>query len=145
MIVGVGVDVCEIARIQRALAGRNGPHFRARVFTAGETAYCEQRRRTAAQSYAATFAAKEAALKAFGTGWGEGLGWQSVEVVRDETGRPALVLHGPARALARRRGVSRAHLTLSHAGALAVALVVLERGAGAATGSRRPRARRRSR
>jgi holo-[acyl-carrier protein] synthase len=145
MIVGVGVDVCEIGRIERALAGRRGVRFRARVFTAGEVAYCEQRGRTAAQSYAATFAAKEAALKALGTGWSQGLGWQSVEVVRGTGGAPALTLHGPARALARRRGMTRAHLTLSHAGALAVAMVVLERGAGAGARAPRPRVRPRTR
>jgi len=145
MIVGVGVDVCEIARVERALAGRNGAHFRARVFTAGETAYCERRGRTAAQSYAATFAAKEAALKAFGTGWSEGLAWRHVEVVHDAGGAPGLALHGPARTLARRRGVVRTHLTLSHAGALAVALVVLERRAAATARGPRPKARPRSR
>jgi holo-[acyl-carrier protein] synthase len=145
VIVGVGVDVCEIARIERALAGRSGVRFRARVFTAGEVAYCERRGRTAAQSYAATFAAKEAALKAFGTGWSKGLGWQSVEVVRDADGAPALTLHGSARALARRRGMTRAHLTLSHAGAVAVAMVVLERVAAAAARAPVPRARRRTR
>ena len=145
MIVGVGVDVCEIARIERALAGLRGARFRTRVFTAGEVTYCERRGRTAAQSYAATFAAKEAALKAFGTGWSAGLGWQSVEVVRDGLGAPALALHGPARALARRRGVVRTHLSLSHAGALAVALVVLERGGAATRRAPRPRSRRGSR
>jgi holo-[acyl-carrier protein] synthase len=145
MIVGVGVDVCEIARIERALAGRSGIRFRARVFTAGEVAYCEQRGRTAAQSYAATFAAKEATLKALGTGWSQGLGWQSVEVVRGADGAPALALHGPARALARRRGMTRTHLTLSHAGAVALAMVVLERVAAAAARVPGRKARRRSR
>jgi len=145
MIVGIGVDVCEIVRIERALAGRRGVRFRARVFTAGEVTYCEQRGRTAAQSYAATFAAKEAALKALGTGWSQGLGWRSVEVVRGAGGAPALALHGPARALARRRGVTRAHLTLSHAGALAVAMVVLEHVAAAAARVPGPRGHRRTR
>jgi holo-[acyl-carrier protein] synthase len=145
MIVGMGVDVCEISRIERALADRAGARFRARVFTDAEVAYCGARGRTAPQSYAVTFAAKEAALKAFGTGWGKGLNWQSIEVARDASGKPALVLHGAARALARRRGVGRAHVTLSHAGGLAMAVVVLERGAAARARARRPTGRRRSR
>ena len=155
MILGVGVDVCEIGRIGRALAGRAGARFRARTFTPGEGAYCEARRRTSAQSYAATFAAKEAVLKALGTGWANGLGWHDVEVVRDDRGAPTLVLHGAALALARRHGMRHAHLTLSHGGGLAMAVVVLEgqvtttqrrgAGAGAATRARRPRSRPRTR
>ena len=155
MMLGVGVDVCEIARLERALGGRASPRFRTRTFTDAEVAYCEGRRRTSAQSYAATFAAKEAVLKALGTGWAEGLGWHDVEVVRDRRGAPGVVLHGAALALARRRGTRRVHLTLSHGGGLAVAVVVVEgaitttrrpaAGAGAATRARPPRSRRRSR
>ena len=145
MILGIGVDVCEIGRIERALAGPSGARFRARVFTTREVAYGRARGRTGLQSYAAAFAAKEAVLKALGTGWGKGLGWHAVEVVHDADGAPAIVLHGPARLLARRRGVGRTHLTLSHAGGLAVALVVLEDAGGGATTPRRPRARPRSR
>jgi holo-[acyl-carrier protein] synthase len=145
MIVGIGLDVCEIERIERALAGASGARFRARVFTADEVAYGKARGRTGVQSYAAAFAAKEAVLKALGTGWGKGLGWHAVEVVHDAAGAPAIVLHGPALALARRRGVARTHLTLSHAGGLAVAMVVLEGGGAGAATRRRPRSRPRSR
>ena len=145
MIAGIGVDLCELARLERVLAERSGARFRARVFTPAEIRYCEQRRRTATQSYAGIFAAKEAALKALGTGWSKGLGWHSVEVVHDDGGAPALVLHDAARTLARRRGITDAYLTISHAGALAVAVVVLEGRAARAAKSPRRRARPRSR
>jgi holo-[acyl-carrier protein] synthase len=145
MIVGVGLDVCEIDRIARALAGASGARFRARVFTAGEVAYGRARGRAGVQSYAAAFAAKEAVLKALGTGWGKGLGWHAVEVVHAAAGAPAIVLRGPARTLARRRGVGRVHLTLSHGGGLAVAMVVLESGGAGAATRRQPRSRPRSR
>jgi holo-[acyl-carrier protein] synthase len=145
MIAGIGVDVCEIARLERALAARSGNRFRARVFTPGEVSYCERRGRGAPESYAGIFAAKEAALKALGTGWSDGLGWQDVEVVHDGAGAPVLTLHGAAGAVARRRRVATAHLTISHAGALAVAVVVLEARAAATAKAprrtRRPRSR----
>jgi holo-[acyl-carrier protein] synthase len=152
-MLGAGVDVCAIERIERALGGRAGARFRARTFTAGEIAYCEGRRRTRMQSYAATFAAKEAVLKALGTGWGEGLGWHDVEVVRTEGGAPTATLHGPARLRARRMGVGQVHLTLAHDGGLAVAVVVLggrltprgRRGRGGAAAARGPRRRSRRR
>src|SRR5437773_7263508 len=107
MIVGLGVDVCDVARIRRALEGRAGGRFQARVFTAAEQAYCEARRRGRFASYAARFAAKEAAMKALGTGWAEGVGWRDFEVVRARGGPPRLVLHGRAAGPAGRRGVGR--------------------------------------
>jgi holo-[acyl-carrier protein] synthase len=155
VIVGIGVDVCEVARIDQALRAGSGARFRARVFTDAEVASCEGRGRARMESYAASFAAKEAALKALGTGWAGGLAWHEVEVVREAGGRPRLALHGAAATRARRLGVASAHLTLSHTGELAVAMVVLEAGAvsrrtpgRAAAGvarSTRPRSRRRSR
>src|SRR2546429_414887 len=117
MIVGLGVDVCDVARIRRALEGRAGARFQARVFTAAEQAYCEARRRGRFASYAARFAAKEAAMKALGTGWAQGVGWRDFEVVRARGAPPRLVLHGRAAALARRRGMARWLLALTHTGA----------------------------
>jgi holo-[acyl-carrier protein] synthase len=139
VIVGLGVDLCEVARIRRALEAANGARFRARVFTPGEQAYCEARRRGRFASYAARFAAKEAAMKALGTGWAHGIGWRDFEVVRAADGPPTLVLHGRAAAVARRRGMVRWLLALSHDGSGAVASVVVEgiRGTGAAAGARR--------
>lgn len=106
------------------------PRFRARVFTAGERGYCDARGAAAAQHYAARFAAKEAALKALGTGWSGGVGWQDVEVVNDAAGRPDLVFRDAALELFRRSGATRAHLSLSHTAEHAVAQVLLERRDG---------------
>ena len=161
MILGVGVDVCDVARIRRALEAETGARFRERVFTDGEQAYCEARRRGRFASYAARFAAKEAAMKALGTGWAQGVGWQDFEVVRAAGEAPRLVLHRQAAALARRRGMTRWLLALAHTDANAVASVVVEdgravseatgkasrrrRGAAARSAPRPPRARRRSR
>ena len=103
------------------------PRFRARVFTARERDYCEARGAASAQHYAARFAAKEAALKALGTGWSGGLGWQDVEVINDSAGRPALILSGAALELFRLSGATRAHLSLSHTAEHAVAQVIFER------------------
>lgn len=127
MIGGIGVDLCEIARIRRALTGAAGTRFRARVFTPDEQAYCEARGRARFESYAVRFAAKEAAMKALGTGWGAGVGWCDVEVVRPEDGTPRLQLHGQAARIARRRRLGRWHLTLSHTRTTACAWVLAER------------------
>ena len=106
------------------------PRFRERVFTARERDYCDARGAASAQHYAARFAAKEAALKALGTGWSGGLGWQDVEVLNDAAGRPELVLRDAALELFRRSGATRAHLSLSHTAEHAVAQVLLERREG---------------
>jgi holo-[acyl-carrier protein] synthase len=158
MIVGLGVDACDVARIRKALEAPSGARFRARVFTADEQAACEGAgRRVRWESYAARFAAKEAAMKALGTGWSGGVTFLDVEVVRDAEGPPALRLHGEAAAVARRRGVARWHLSLTHTDDLAVAVAVAESAGrvraagpsragsprGAAAGSARPRPRRR--
>ena len=127
MILGVGMDVVEIARIARILAGAPGTaaRFLARVYTPGELAYCEGRQDRAGR-LAARFAAKEAALKALGAP--AGLRWTELEVVRGE-GAPALLLHGAAGAEARRRGVTRLHLTLTHDAGGAAATVFRVGGA----------------
>jgi len=160
MIVGVGVDVCDVARIRRALEAKTGARFRSRVFTPTERAYCEARRRGRFASYAARFAAKEAAMKALGTGWSQGVGWLDFEVVRPAGEAPQLVLHGRAAELARSRGMTHWLLALSHTAENALASVVVEddgvreaaargrarrRGAAARSGPPRPRARRRTR
>ena len=106
------------------------PRFRERVFTAGERDYCDARGAASAQHYAARFAAKEAALKALGTGWSGGVAWQDVEVANDAAGRPALVFRAAALELFRRAGATRGHLSISHTSEHAVAQVILERGAG---------------
>src|SRR5207244_7543355 len=94
MIVGIGVDLAEVHRIRDALERPStGERFRARVFTAGEQAYCERRRRKY-ESYAARFAAKESVMKALGRGWSREVGWTDIEVVRERGGRPTIRLHG---------------------------------------------------
>lgn len=128
MIVGIGLDLIEVPRVALALAHpTRGLRFRARVFTEGEIDYCESRRKTAAQSYAARFAAKEAVMKALGRGFGGGIGWREIEVVRGR-GAPRLVLSGAAADLAAERGIVRLHLSLTHTAETAMAYVVAEGG-----------------
>lgn len=124
MIVAIGIDLVEISRIGEVFA-RRGERFRARVFTQGEISYCE-RRASKLASYAARFAAKEAAMKALGTGWSEGVGWIDVEVVSEQSGAPLLQLHRRALERMREIGAKKAHLSLTHSGNLAIAQVLLE-------------------
>ncbi len=125
MIVSVGVDHAEVDRIGRAVDHPIwGQRFRQRVFTAGEIAYCERRKRYA-ESFAARFAAKEAVMKALGTGM-RGVGWQEVEVVRQRGQAPTVHLHGRAVDRAEVLGIARWHLALTHTEALSTAFVVAE-------------------
>lgn len=128
MIIGLGMDVVEVARIARILDGPPGraERFLARCFTEGERAFCDAVRDRAAR-YAARFAAKEAASKALGAP--AGIAWLDVEVRRG-AGAPALELTGVAGEAARRLGATRAHLTLTHDAGVAAAAVILEGGAG---------------
>ncbi|HEX8804952.1 MAG TPA: holo-ACP synthase [Acidimicrobiales bacterium] len=119
-VVGVGVDLCDVERMARVLV--RTPSFGTRVFTDAERAYCE-RRRQPAERYAARFAAKEAVLKAMGVGLGA-CALRDIEVVRAESGAPAIALHAGAARLATSRGISTWHLSLSHTGSLAQATVV---------------------
>lgn len=129
-IISVGVDIIEVPRIAAAVSHpTRGERFRARVFTPGEIAYCERRLKTAAQSFAARFAAKEAAMKVLGCGFGGGIGWREIEVVRDR-GAPRLLLTGEALRLANRRGIQRLHLSLTHTAGVAVAYVIAEGDGG---------------
>ncbi len=109
----------------REVLGRT-PRFCERVFTAAERDYCDGRGAAAAQHYAARFAAKEAALKALGTGWSGGLAWQDVEVVSQASGAPALVFHNHARELFQKSGADTAHISISHTSEHAIAQVILE-------------------
>lgn len=124
MIVAIGIDIIEIARVEEIFA-RRGERFRNRVFTQAEIAYCEGRA-SSVESYAARFAAKEAMMKALGTGWGEGVGWQDIEVVRAETGAPSVQLHGRALERMTEMGARKAHLSLTHSREIAMAQVILE-------------------
>jgi holo-[acyl-carrier protein] synthase len=122
-IVGIGLDATEIARIDDALR-THGERFMRRVFTDGEIEYCT-RRRFAAPHFAGRWAAKEAAMKALGTGHGRGVVWKDIEVVR-RGGPPQLQLHGGAAQHAARLGVTRILVTITHCQTLAIAQVMLQ-------------------
>jgi holo-[acyl-carrier protein] synthase len=125
MILGIGIDIIEVARIRAALENpRTGARFRARVFTDEEIGYCS-RRRNGHESFAARFAAKEAVMKALGSGYGQGIGWREIEVVRGD-GPPTVRLSGAAQRYADALGVHRMHLSLTHTADLAIAYVIAE-------------------
>ena len=126
MIIGSGIDMVEIRRIQHAI-DRYGQRFLDRVFTADEQAYCK-RKRNSAESFAARFASKEAGAKALGTGISYGVSWLEIEVVREPSGRPSLRFYGRAAQIASGMGVARAALSITHTAALASASVILENG-----------------
>ena len=127
-IIGTGVDLVTIARLRAALDNpRTGERFRAHVFTAAEQAYCDDRGRGRYESYAARFAAKEAAMKALGCGWGRDAGWLDIEVGGAHGGAPEIVLTGRAADYARSIGITRLHLALTHTADLAMAQVIAER------------------
>lgn len=128
MVVGIGIDLVHIERM-RALLARHGERARRRLFTARELAECDARS-DPGECLAARYAAKEAALKALGTGKVPGVLWTDLEVTRTGSGCPTLVLMGGARRLAERLGVERARVTLSHEAGLACAMVVLEGNGG---------------
>jgi holo-[acyl-carrier protein] synthase len=126
MIVGTGVDITEVARI-RAAVDRFGKRFLKRVFTPEEVRYCVSKI-NAAERLAARFAAKEAGMKAIGTGLRRGVTWQDLEVVRLPGQRPQLRFSGKAAEFAARLGCKRTHLSLSHTAEQAIAYVILEGG-----------------
>jgi holo-[acyl-carrier protein] synthase len=125
MIISTGVDLAEVARIQRALEDpRIGNRFRQRVFTQGETDYCETKRRGKYQSYAARFAAKEAVMKALGRGWGAQVCWVDIEVIRAPSGKPDIVLHQKTAARAAQLGIRRWALSITHTEAHGLAYAI---------------------
>ncbi len=124
MIVGTGVDIVEVPRVAAAME-RFGRRFLERIFTPEEMRYCDSKRNRV-ERYAARFAAKEAALKALGTGWKRGIAWREVEVGRAPGGRPTLHFSGKAGEFAAGLGMKRASLSLTHTEQLAMAQVILE-------------------
>ena len=124
MIVGIGCDIIEIERIARAIKSES---FIRRVFTAEEAAYCQRRGQQAAASFAARFAAKEAVLKALGTGLREG-SLQEIAVDNDGLGKPLVQLSGHFAMLAKQLGVKNIQISLSHSRELATAYVIMEDG-----------------
>ena len=124
MIVGMGIDVAEVKRIREVFESQ-GARFVRRVYTEAEAAYCEQFKNKY-ERYAGRFAAKEAAMKALGTGWSRGVRWVDVEVMRQRGGRPTLVLHGEARKIADRLGVKHIAISITHTAEQAFAQVIFE-------------------
>ena len=124
MIVGTGIDIAEVPRIRKSIE-RFGDRFLQRIFTPGEIRYCESKANRV-ERYAARFAAKEAAMKALGTGWNHGVRWQDCEVARMAGQRPTIVFHGRAGEFAAKLGVKNAALSISHTAEQAIAQVILE-------------------
>ena len=124
-IIGIGTDITECARIDRMLR-QHGNRFLAHVFTEHEIAYSSQRKRDT-EHFTGRWAAKEAALKALGTGWIAGISWKDVEVVNEFSGKPVLKLTGGAEKIARDKGIDEILITISHCQAYAVAYAVAVR------------------
>jgi holo-[acyl-carrier protein] synthase len=124
MIVGMGIDVAEVKRIQ-AVIELQAERFLRRVYTPEEVTYCEQFKNKF-ERYAGRFAAKEAAMKALGTGWSRGVRWVDVEIVRQRGGRPTICLKGAARKIADNLGVKHIALSITHTAEQAFAQVIFE-------------------
>jgi holo-[acyl-carrier protein] synthase len=124
MILGTGVDIAEVPRIRESIE-RFGERFLRRIYTDGEIQYCESRA-SRFESYAARFAAKEAGMKALGTGWNHGVRWRDIEVVRRKGQRPTIQFHGQAATIAEKLGTRNIALSLTHTSEEALAHVILE-------------------
>ena len=124
MIVGTGIDIAEVPRVRQSIE-RFGERFLQRIYTAGEISYCD-RKANRVERYAARFAAKEAAMKALGTGWNHGVRWRDCEVVRLPGGRPNIAFHGKAAEIAAKLGVKNSSLSITHTAEQAFAQVILE-------------------
>lgn len=124
MIIGLGIDICEVSRIGAAIE-RFGERFIRRIYTPAEIRYC-QSKRNAVERFAGRFAAKEAATKAIGTGLHFGVTWHDVEVARLPGGRPTVLFHRAAAEHFARLGAKNAHLSITHSGDLAIAQVIID-------------------
>jgi holo-[acyl-carrier protein] synthase len=124
MIVGTGIDIAEVPRIGESIE-RFGERFLRRIYTEGEIQYCDSKANRV-ERYAARFAAKEAAMKALGTGWSRGVRWRDIEVVRQPGGRPTIKFHGKAAEFAAELSAKNVALSLSHTKEQAIASVILE-------------------
>ncbi len=124
MILGVGIDIIEVDRIRQAWR-QHGERFLHRILLQAEADYCSTQS-DPGPSLAARFAAKEAVSKAFGTGIGAALGWHDIEVLRQPSGQPQILLHGKGARLLQERGGRLVHLSLSHSAGQAVAMAILE-------------------
>ena len=126
MILGIGTDLAEVSRVKESVA-RFGSRFLDRVYTLREQEYALSKA-NAAERLAARFAAKEAGMKALGTGWSRGVRWRDIEVVNEGSGRPVLHFRGIAREIAEAIGTKRISVSLTHTAKMAFAVVILEDG-----------------
>ena len=126
MILGIGTDLAEVNRIEESIA-RFGERFLRRIYTRREQTYALSKANSA-ERFAARFAAKEAGMKAIGTGWSRGVSWRDFEVVNEKSGRPVLYLSGVAAEIAKGMGVNGISLSLTHTPETAFAVVILEGG-----------------
>ena len=122
MIIGLGTDLVEVERMAKSIETTG---FREKIFSPGEIVYCESKVNKA-ESYAARFAAKEAFFKALGTGWRGAMGFNEVEVINDELGKPSINLLGGAKKIISERKINTIHLSISHTRYIATATVILE-------------------
>lgn len=123
MILGVGLDLLSIPRLEAAL--KRHPRLKERVFTEAERKACEKKVNPLG-SYAARFAVKEAAMKALGTGWAQGVGWRDLEVVGGMGRPPGIAFHGAAKGHFDAMGATKAHVSITHEKEMAAAVVVIE-------------------
>jgi holo-[acyl-carrier protein] synthase len=123
MIYGIGTDIIEVSRIEKVMERDIG--FREKIFTSGEITYCETMKHKY-ENYAARFSAKEAFMKAIGTGWRFGIRFADIEVYHDEFGKPLIRLYGKAEELVKIEGISKIHVSLSHVKEIATAIVIVE-------------------
>lgn len=124
MIFGIGTDIIEVERIEKQLEKNSG--LKEKLFTSGEIAYCETKKNKA-QHYAARFAAKEAFLKAIGTGWRDGLQFNEVEVTNDQLGKPLLVLYGKTKDFVAEINITNIQVSLTHIKDMVNAIVIVEK------------------
>jgi len=122
MIVGIGIDIIDIGRIEKVF-GRSGERFIRRVYTSTEIAYCTGKA-LSMQHFAARFAAKEAVFKALGTGWSRGIGWRDVEICNNKSGLPQVTLRGKAEEVFQEQGGGKIFLSISHTDQMAIAQAV---------------------
>jgi holo-[acyl-carrier protein] synthase len=123
MIFGIGIDMIEVGRIEKALSKNSS--FKTRMFSQDEINYCDSVA-SAIQSYAARFAAKEAFMKALGTGWADEISWSEIEIIREESGRPIIRLSGRTREIVENVGITKSFVSLTHLKEYAAAVVTLE-------------------
>jgi len=124
LIFGIGTDIIEVERIEKQLEANSG--LKEKLFTVGEIAYCETKKNKA-QHYAARFAAKEAFLKAIGTGWRDGLQFNEIEVSNDKLGKPVIIISGRTKDFVAEIGITNIQVSLTHIRNVVNAIVIVEK------------------